>query len=44
MDERIEYCSNCGTDVPENYVFCIQDGDDHCRHITELVEEGLLAF
>ena len=44
MDERLKHCSHCGEEAPENFAFCIKDEDGECRHITDLVEEGILAF
>lgn len=38
-----KYCPNCGKEVPENFVFYIKDEDGSCRHITDLIEEGILA-
>lgn len=39
-----KYCPNCSQEVPENFAFYIKDEEDSCRHITDLVEEGLLAY
>jgi len=39
-----KYCPNCGKEVPENFAFSIKDEDGTCRHITDLVEEEILAY
>ena len=44
MDDQVRYCPNCGEEVPENYLFYVKDGDGSCRHVTDLVEEGILAY
>jgi len=37
------YCPNCGQEVTKDFVFYIVDEDGECRHVTDLVEEGILA-
>ena len=39
----MKYCPNCGKEVGENFVFYLLDEDGECRHITDLVEEEVLA-
>jgi hypothetical protein len=39
----MKYCPNCGKEVPENFIFYLKDEDGQCRHITSLIEEGILA-
>jgi hypothetical protein len=39
-----KYCPNCGKEVPNNFVLYIKDEDGTCRHITDLTEEGLVAY
>jgi len=43
MDDQVKFCPNCGEEVPENYLFYVKDEDGSCRHVTDLVEEGILA-
>jgi len=37
------YCPNCEEEVQEDFIFCLEDEDGACRHITDLIEEGILA-
>lgn len=38
-----KYCPKCGKEVKEDFAFSVKDEDGACRHITDLVEEGMLA-